>query len=83
MHYLIFFAIIFAILFVGSIFIDSLRVVMKIVMNICLGFAAVMLCNMLLAPFDIVLGINPITLGIMGFLGVPGFLSLVALAAFL
>ena len=54
----------------------QLRAVVSVVRNAVLGGIGIWLCNMLLAPFGLAVGINLLTVFIVGVLGIPGFVLL-------
>lgn len=51
--------------------------------NALLGGAGIFLSNILLAPLGVCLGINPLTLCVIGLLGLPGFAALLFIGAVL
>lgn len=52
----------------------------KVLVNAVLGGAAIMVTNMALAPvLGSTIGVNLLTMGITGLLGMPGFLSILAI----
>ena len=50
----------------------------KVIRNIAIGIAGILVVNMLLSQFDISVGINPVTALVVGLLGAPGFVLLYA-----
>jgi len=54
----------------------QLKAVFSVVRNAALGGIGIWLCNMLLAPFGLAVGINLLTVFIVGILGIPGFMLL-------
>lgn len=53
-----------------------LRFLMGFVVNSCLGVVAIAAANFLLSSFNFSLGINFLTAGFIGILGLPGFVGL-------
>jgi len=56
---------------------------MKVIRNIIVGAIGILVCNRILAPFDIFIGINLLSLGTVGLLGFPGFVMLMLFSIFL
>ena len=59
------------------------KAVLKFLLNVALGALAIFLANKALSPFDMYIGINVLTLGVVGVLGLPGFVSLIVMTALL
>ena len=54
----------------------QIKFVINIVRNAVLGILGIMACNMLLAPVGVMVGVNFLTVFIVGVLGAPGFVLL-------
>jgi len=54
----------------------QIKATFNIVRNAVLGIAGILACNMLLAPVGVAVGVNMLTVFIVGVLGIPGFLLL-------
>lgn len=55
----------------------------RFVVNAAFGACGIFLSNLLLGPLGISVGINPLTLGFIGILGIPGFAALFFMGAVL
>ena len=54
----------------------QIKAAINIVRNAILGIIGILACNMLLAPAGVAVGVNVLTVFVVGVLGVPGFLLL-------
>ena len=54
----------------------QIKVVFNLVRNAVIGVAGILACNMLLAPIGVAIGVNFLTIFIVGVLGIPGLLLL-------
>jgi len=54
----------------------QIKAAFGVIRNSLFGIAGILACNMLLAPAGITVGVNLLTVFIVGVLGVPGFLLL-------
>ena len=54
----------------------QIKAAFNIIRNAILGIVGILACNMLLAPVGIAVGVNALTIFIVGVLGIPGFLLL-------
>ena len=54
----------------------QIKTVFNIVRNAVLGIVGILACNMLLAPLGLAVGVNLLTVFIVGALGIPGFFLL-------
>lgn len=54
----------------------QIKATFNIIKNAALGTIGILACNMLLAPMGIAVGVNALTVFIVGVLGIPGFLLL-------
>jgi len=54
----------------------QLKIAFDLVRNAVLGIAGIFAVNMLLAPAGVAIGVNLLTVFIVGVLGIPGFLLL-------
>ncbi len=55
----------------------------RILLNAVLGAGGLFLANILLKPLGITVGINLLTTGFIGFLGIPGFAAAILIGAML
>ena len=62
----------FAILFFNR----QISAAFKVLRNAGLGIVGIVACNMLLSPMGVAVGVNVLTVFIVGVLGVPGFFLL-------
>lgn len=62
-----------ALLFI--LFAGPLKIVFKLILNVCIGMAAVYALNLIFPSIGV--GINLFTAAVTGFLGIPGFIVLV------
>ncbi|MBQ3415714.1 MAG: pro-sigmaK processing inhibitor BofA family protein [Clostridia bacterium] len=62
----------------GRIFIVPIKKVLKLVLNSLLGGILIYIINLVGANFDFHIGLNVFTSGIVGILGIPGAIFLVA-----
>ncbi|MDD3570402.1 MAG: pro-sigmaK processing inhibitor BofA family protein [Lachnospiraceae bacterium] len=60
-----------------------LKVLLGIILNSAIGAVALMASNYVLAPLGVAVGINLLTVGFIGVLGLPGFLALILIQAIL
>lgn len=60
-----------------------LKVLLGIILNSAIGAVALIASNYVLAPFGLGVGINLLTVGFIGVLGLPGFLALILIQAIL
>lgn len=56
-------------------FAGPLKIVFKLILNVCIGMAAVYALNIVFPSIGV--GINLFTVAVTGFLGIPGFIVLV------
>ena len=54
----------------------QIKGIFGVVRNAVLGVIGILACNMILAPMGLAIGVNVLTVFIIGVLGVPGFLLL-------
>ena len=54
----------------------QIKVIFNAVRNAAIGILGILACNMLLAPMGLAVGVNLMTIFIVGILGIPGFLLL-------
>jgi len=54
----------------------QIKMVFNLARNAAIGVAGILACNMLLAPMGVAVGVNLMTVFIVGVLGIPGFLLL-------
>lgn len=63
--------------FVAILFFNrQVKVLFNVVKNAVLGVLGILACNMLLAPMGVMIGVNFLTIFIVGVLGIPGLLLL-------
>lgn len=60
-----------------------LKIIGKWCLNAALGAVGFYAANLLLQPFQISVGINLLTMGIVGILGIPGFAATILISAIL
>ncbi|HCT64314.1 MAG TPA: hypothetical protein DIC60_03435 [Lachnospiraceae bacterium] len=60
-----------------------IKLILKIILNSAFGLVALMVSNYVLAPMGVAVGINFLTLGFIGLLGLPGFCALILMQAIL
>lgn len=73
-----FIAALFAIYVIMWIFVGPVKFFLKSAVSGIIGCGALYLCNLLCTPVGIAIGINLYTAAVCAFLGVPGFLFLLA-----
>ena len=54
----------------------QIKVIFNVARSAAVGVLGILACNMLLAPMGLAVGVNLMTVFIVGVLGVPGFLLL-------
>ena len=54
----------------------QIKFAFNIVRNALLGIAGILACNIIMAPMGVMVGVNLLTIFIVGILGIPGFLLL-------
>lgn len=60
-----------------------IKVLLGVILNSAVGAVALVVSNYLLAPLGVAVGINLLTVGFVGILGLPGFLALMLIQAIL
>lgn len=60
-----------------------IKVLLGVILNSAVGAVALVVSNYLLAPLGVAVGINLLTVGFVGILGMPGFLALILIQAIL
>lgn len=60
-----------------------IKVLLGIVLNSAVGAVALVVTNYILAPLGVAVGINLLTVGFIGILGLPGFFALILIQAIL
>lgn len=60
-----------------------IKFMLRILLNSAVGLVALMVSNYVLAPLGVAVGINILTLGFIGILGLPGFFALILMQAIL
>lgn len=75
---LIFTAALFAVYIIMWVFVKPIKFLLKSAFGGIVGSAALYLCNVIAAPFGFSVGINLYTAAVCAFLGVPGFLLVLA-----
>ncbi|MBR2594201.1 MAG: pro-sigmaK processing inhibitor BofA family protein [Firmicutes bacterium] len=68
---------------IGSIAAKEPAVFLRLIANGLVGVFAIMVLNRLGAETGFCIGLNPFTLGMISIFGIPGFVSVAALAYFL
>lgn len=71
--------IMFLVVLLGRVIFTPLRWIFKLLLNSAIGLILLLLLNFLGAPFSLSLPINPVTVIISGFLGLPGVILLLVL----
>lgn len=80
---LIYVACIMGIMIIGKIFIIPIKIIIKLIMNSILGAILLYLINLIGVMWGLHIGINLITVIIVGVLGIPGAILLAVLSIFL
>ena len=80
---LIYVACIIGIMIIGKIFIIPIKIIIKLIMNSILGAILLYLINLIGIMWGLHIGINLITVIIVGVLGIPGAILLAILSIFL
>ncbi|MGN1300612.1 MAG: pro-sigmaK processing inhibitor BofA family protein [Clostridia bacterium] len=80
---LIYVACIIGIMIIGKIFIIPIKIIIKLIMNSILGAILLYLINLIGVMWGLHIGINLITVIIVGVLGIPGAILLAILSIFL
>ena len=63
--------------FVAILFFNrQIKVLFNLVKNAVIGVLGILACNMLLAPMGVAIGVNFLTVFVVGVLGIPGLLLL-------
>lgn len=70
-------------IFLAGIFLKSVKIVVKLLINILVGVIALYFFNLFFENFGLTIIINPITSFLVGFFGLPGVIVLVILKLFL
>lgn len=80
---LVYFACVIAIFIIGKILFVPLKMIFKLILNSILGGILIWLINLVGITWGLHIGINVITMLIVGLLGVPGAVLLTVLAIFI
>lgn len=80
---LIYIACIIGIIIVGKIFIVPIKIILKLILNSILGVILLYIINMVGAIWGLHIGINFVTVLIIGILGIPGAILLLILTIFI
>ena len=80
---LIYVACIIGIMIIGNIFIIPIKIIIKLIINSILGAILLYLINLIGVMWGLHIGINLITVIIVGVLGIPGAILLAILSIFL
>ncbi len=80
---LIYVACIIGIMIIGKIFIIPIKIIIKLIINSILGAILLYLINLIGVMWGLHIGINLITVIIVGVLGIPGAILLAILSIFL
>lgn len=80
---LIYVACIIGIMLIGKIFIIPIKIIIKLIINSILGAILLYLINLIGVMWGLHIGINLITVIIVGVLGIPGAILLAILSIFL
>lgn len=75
---LVFTAALFAVYIIMWVFVKPIKFLLKSAVGGIAGSAALYLCNVIAAPLGFSVGINLYTSSICAFLGIPGFLLIIA-----
>jgi len=72
------------ILFIAFVlFAKPLKIFLKFMLRCVLGFFGIYICNFLLMSFNLAVGVNILTLSVVGLLGFPGFIALYIISGLL
>jgi len=74
---------IFGLLIVLLIMVKPIKYLFGIGINTIFGVVGIFVTNFFMAQFGVTLGINVLTLGIIGILGLPGFCAMILISALL
>lgn len=77
MQYLIFFAVVIAVIIIAKLLSWPFKIILKLVLNILLGLVIILLINAFGGPIGLYIPFNIVTSLIAGILGVPGVILLV------
>ena len=80
---LIYIACIIGIIIVGKFFIVPIKIILKLILNSILGVILLYIINMVGAIWGLHIGINFVTVLIVGILGIPGAILLLILTIFI
>lgn len=61
----------------GMVLVMPIKLIIKLIINSIIGAVVLYVINLIGAPFEFILGINPITALLVGFLGIPGVILLI------